>query len=79
MCVIFFYVNSNPGSNGLKLIVASNRDEFYSRETLEADRWVKYPHVFGGDDPLLSNLCYSDFIYILQVLTYKPDVKVAHG
>ncbi|XP_055842294.1 transport and Golgi organization protein 2 isoform X2 [Episyrphus balteatus] len=50
MCVIFFYVNSNPEPNGIKLIVVSNRDEFYSRETLHADRWQKFPHVFGGID-----------------------------
>ncbi|XP_055910991.1 transport and Golgi organization protein 2 isoform X2 [Eupeodes corollae] len=50
MCVIFFYVNSKPGPNGIKLIVVSNRDEFYSRETLHADRWSKFPHVFGGID-----------------------------
>lgn len=50
MCVIFFYVNSNPGPNGIKLIVVSNRDEFYSRETLQAGRWSKFPHVFGGID-----------------------------
>lgn len=50
MCVIFFYVDSNPGPNGFKLIVVSNRDEFYSRETLQAGRWSKFPHVFGGID-----------------------------
>lgn len=50
MCVIFFYVNSNPGPNDIKLIVVSNRDEFYSRETLQAGRWSKFPHVFGGID-----------------------------
>lgn len=50
MCVIFFYVDSNPGPNGIKLIVVSNRDEFYSRHTLQAARWSKFPHVFGGID-----------------------------
>lgn len=50
MCVIFFYVNSNPEENGYKLILASNRDEFYARDTKEAAKWTDAEHVYGGID-----------------------------
>lgn len=50
MCVIFFYVNSNPGKDGYKLILASNRDEFYARKTKQASQWLDNKHVYGGID-----------------------------
>ena len=33
-----------------KLIIASNRDEYYKRPTLPAGPWENNPHVFGGLD-----------------------------
>ncbi|XP_075158707.1 transport and golgi organization 2 isoform X3 [Haematobia irritans] len=50
MCVIFFYVNSNPKENGYKLILASNRDEFYARDTKEAAKWEDVENCYGGID-----------------------------
>ncbi|XP_065366330.1 transport and Golgi organization protein 2 isoform X2 [Calliphora vicina] len=50
MCVIFFYVNSNPNKDGYKLILASNRDEFYVRNTKQAGKWLNAEHVYGGID-----------------------------
>ncbi|XP_037816801.1 transport and Golgi organization protein 2 isoform X2 [Lucilia sericata] len=50
MCVIFFYVNSNPNKEGYKLILASNRDEFYARDTKQAGKWLDAEHVYGGID-----------------------------
>lgn len=50
MCVIFFYVNSNPNKDGYKLILASNRDEFYVRDTKQAGKWLNAEHVYGGID-----------------------------
>lgn len=32
------------------LVVAANRDEFYARPTLAADRWPENPQIFGGRD-----------------------------
>lgn len=49
MCVIFFYVNSNPTSGGYKLILASNRDEFFARDTQDAAKWANAEHVYGGE------------------------------
>lgn len=48
MCVIFFYVNSNPTAGGYKLILASNRDEFFARDTQDAAKWANAEHVYGG-------------------------------
>uniref|UniRef100_A0A1I8N4S6 NRDE protein n=1 Tax=Musca domestica TaxID=7370 RepID=A0A1I8N4S6_MUSDO len=50
MCVIFFYVNSNPQKDGYKLILASNRDEFYARDTKEASQWEGVDNCYGGID-----------------------------
>ncbi|XP_017466372.1 PREDICTED: transport and Golgi organization protein 2 isoform X2 [Rhagoletis zephyria] len=50
MCVIFIYVNSNPNPGGYKLILASNRDEFYARDTQDAAKWANAEHVYGGID-----------------------------
>uniref|UniRef100_A0A1I8NS59 Transport and Golgi organization protein 2 n=1 Tax=Stomoxys calcitrans TaxID=35570 RepID=A0A1I8NS59_STOCA len=50
MCVIFFYVNSNPQVNGYKLILASNRDEFYARDTKEVAKWQNVENCYGGID-----------------------------
>jgi uncharacterized protein with NRDE domain len=47
MCLIFFSLNQHPL---YKLIVAGNRDEFYSRETAPAHFWVDHPHIIGGRD-----------------------------
>ncbi|KAL9880461.1 transport and Golgi organization protein 2 isoform X4 [Glossina fuscipes] len=50
MCVIFFYVNSSPQNGGYKLILASNRDEFYARDTRPAGTWISNEYVYGGID-----------------------------
>uniref|UniRef100_A0A1B0D4N0 Uncharacterized protein n=1 Tax=Phlebotomus papatasi TaxID=29031 RepID=A0A1B0D4N0_PHLPP len=49
MCILFFIATTNPTSDGYKLILASNRDEFYGRPALPASKWTEsHPHVFGG-------------------------------
>eukprot|EP00099_Drosophila_melanogaster_P006883 NP_001259525.1 transport and golgi organization 2, isoform C [Drosophila melanogaster] len=50
MCVIFFCADSNPQPGGYKLILASNRDEFFARATLSAAKWANADHVYGGID-----------------------------
>lgn len=49
MCIIFIYSNGNPLPGGYKLIVASNRDEFYARPALPAAAWEEDSTVFGGE------------------------------
>ncbi|EDW36681.1 GL22571 [Drosophila persimilis] len=50
MCVIFFYANSDPQPGGYRLILASNRDEFFARKTVKASEWPDADHVVGGID-----------------------------
>ncbi|XP_039499500.1 transport and Golgi organization protein 2 isoform X2 [Drosophila santomea] len=50
MCVIFFCADSNPQPGGYKLILASNRDEFFARATQSAAKWANVDHVYGGID-----------------------------
>ncbi|KQS30378.1 transport and Golgi organization protein 2 isoform X2 [Drosophila erecta] len=50
MCVIFFCADSNPQLGGYKLILASNRDEFFARATQSAAKWANAEHVYGGID-----------------------------
>ena len=47
MCLIFFSLRNHPT---YKLVVAANRDEFYSRRTAAAEFWPDQPHVLAGRD-----------------------------
>jgi len=47
MCLILFAWKNHPS---YKLILAANRDEFYSRRTAEAGFWDEHPEVLGGRD-----------------------------
>ncbi|HEY4653248.1 MAG TPA: NRDE family protein [Cyclobacteriaceae bacterium] len=47
MCLIVVSLNEHPA---YKLIVATNRDEFYNRRTASADYWSEHPQVLGGRD-----------------------------
>jgi uncharacterized protein with NRDE domain len=47
MCLIFFAHNAHPR---YQLILAANRDEFYSRPTAPAEFWSDVPQVLAGRD-----------------------------
>lgn len=47
MCLILLSLNDHPN---YKLIVATNRDEFYTRRTLQAQYWYDQPKILGGKD-----------------------------
>lgn len=47
MCLIIFAHDYHPK---YKLVVAANRDEFYSRPTLTADFWEENPEILAGKD-----------------------------
>jgi uncharacterized protein with NRDE domain len=47
MCLIFLSLNNHPT---YKLILAGNRDEFYSRDTAPAHFWHDRPDVLAGRD-----------------------------
>jgi uncharacterized protein with NRDE domain len=47
MCLIFFSLRNHPT---YKLVVAANRDEFYSRRTAAAEFWPDQPDVLAGRD-----------------------------
>lgn len=47
MCLIFLALNHHPH---YPLIIAANRDEFYSRQTASADFWKDHPTILGGRD-----------------------------
>ncbi|MCR9142438.1 MAG: NRDE family protein [bacterium] len=47
MCLIFLAHDCHPD---YRLILASNRDEFYARPTESAGFWEDHPGVFGGRD-----------------------------
>ncbi|EDS43617.1 conserved hypothetical protein [Culex quinquefasciatus] len=56
MCILFIYVNSGHGGDGdpvlgeYRLVLASNRDEYYARPAKIAAPWDESPHVIGGRD-----------------------------
>ncbi|CAG7822906.1 unnamed protein product [Allacma fusca] len=50
MCILFVSVNAKAKKDEYKLVLASNRDEFYNRSSLPAHRWEDQPHILGGMD-----------------------------
>jgi len=47
MCTIIFSYQQHPQ---YQLILAANRDEFYTRETKVLDYWTEYPGILAGKD-----------------------------
>lgn len=47
MCLIFVVQNQHPN---FPLIIAANRDEFYTRPSLQAHYWPEYPNILAGKD-----------------------------
>ncbi|KAJ7375240.1 hypothetical protein OS493_001985 [Desmophyllum pertusum] len=53
MCIVFLYFCDKPSPDdpaGYRLIIASNRDEFYFRPTATARFWEKNPNLIAGMD-----------------------------
>ncbi|KAK2582684.1 hypothetical protein KPH14_004958 [Odynerus spinipes] len=50
MCILFIYRNPNADAKSYRLILASNRDEFFKRPALPAHYWKQYPMCLGGVD-----------------------------
>ncbi|KAF8792554.1 Transport and Golgi organization protein 2 like protein [Argiope bruennichi] len=50
MCMLFLYVNPNPGANGFYLILANTRDEFFYRPSRVGHFWEHNPNIIGGMD-----------------------------
>ncbi|KDR12151.1 transport and Golgi organization protein 2 isoform X2 [Zootermopsis nevadensis] len=50
MCILFLHTDNNPAPNKFRLILASNRDEYYQRPTRQANFWDEDPTVIGGRD-----------------------------
>ena len=48
MCILFFKFWPFPGTSKYKLILASNRDEFYDRPTDMADFWEDNSNICAG-------------------------------
>ena len=48
MCILFFEFQPFPQDNVYKLILASNRDEFYDRPTDAASFWNDNPNICAG-------------------------------
>jgi uncharacterized protein with NRDE domain len=47
MCILFVAVNQHKD---YPLIIAANRDEFFSRKTAKSHFWSEHPHVLAGRD-----------------------------
>lgn len=50
MCISFIYVNNNPEDCDYQVVIANNRDEFYSRPSKPAGRWPDKPQCISGLD-----------------------------
>lgn len=69
MCILFAYVNPKPEPGGYKIILASNRDESFSRPALPAHEWLpNHSGVYGGkfvDKNLHQSRSPSDHRFLL--------------
>ncbi|MEQ8547811.1 MAG: NRDE family protein [Cyclobacteriaceae bacterium] len=70
MCLIVFAWKAHPD---YPLILASNRDEFYNRPTLEAHRWPDHKTIYGGRDELAKGtwLAVNDEKKLAAVTNYR--------
>ncbi|XP_054724669.1 transport and Golgi organization protein 2 homolog [Uloborus diversus] len=50
MCMLFLYINPNPGPDGFYLILANTRDEFFYRPSRVCHFWEHNPNIIGGMD-----------------------------
>jgi hypothetical protein len=48
MCILFLHTTNNPAPNEFRLILASNRDEYYERPAHQAHIWDDDATVIGG-------------------------------
>jgi hypothetical protein len=48
MCILFLHTDNSPAPNKFRLILASNRDEYYRRPTQQAYFWDEERTVIGG-------------------------------
>jgi uncharacterized protein with NRDE domain len=48
MCILFLHTTNSPAPSTFRLILASNRDEYYERPTHQAHIWDDDPTVMGG-------------------------------
>ena len=56
MCIVFLYFNDKPSPDGYRLMMASNRDEFYYRPTASAKFWDKNTNIIAGNQAGTKNL-----------------------
>ncbi|XP_045503372.1 transport and Golgi organization protein 2 isoform X1 [Colias croceus] len=79
MCIIFIYNAFDDQESDYSLIIATNRDEYYDRPSINMSSWKEYPHVYGGRDMEAECqgtwLAYSSLQNKLGVLLNLPGVK----
>lgn len=59
MCMLFAFLNPEATRDEFALIVASIRDEYFSRPTREASFWREDNRIIGGELYLLSAFLHS--------------------
>ncbi|KAH8235913.1 hypothetical protein KR032_010615 [Drosophila birchii] len=74
MCVIFFCADASPLPGGYKLILASNRDEFFARSTQTAAKWANAGNVYGGESISLS-LCLMGSVNNIYLYSTGIDLE----
>ncbi|XP_077532780.1 transport and Golgi organization 2 homolog [Haemaphysalis longicornis] len=50
MCLLFVYINPDPGEDGFSLVLVNARDEFFHRPSKPAEFWEDEPDIIGGRD-----------------------------
>lgn len=64
MCMLFVYVNPDPKPGEYKIILASNRDEQYTRPSKPAHQWTSHEGVYGGNIEIVCITAYCTASYV---------------
>ncbi|XP_061196249.1 transport and Golgi organization 2 homolog [Saccostrea echinata] len=88
MCVLFLYFNDTPEPNKYRLIIASNRDEFWDRATKPLDYWDHDKNCMSGQDCHKENVGGSTWLgmsktgkvgVLLNILGFNDIHKESRG
>lgn len=75
MCILFIHTDPNPKKEGYRLIVASNRDEYYERPAAPAAE-IDNTFVIGGKYRGFFNKKWSrNSSFLINNLQAKEDKK----
>ncbi|CAG5047656.1 unnamed protein product [Parnassius apollo] len=84
MCIVFLHIDSPNSNSDYKLILISNRDEYYDRPAQKMNSWAEDASIYGGRDlqPGCENgtwLAVSTSLKKIGILLNLPGMNKQHA